>query len=352
MNLSNREGHMRSNLIRCFFATVIFASLAFSVSAQTVGVFQGIVTDKTTGQVIQGAVITIEGIDMRRKYEVKTDKKGRFVHAGIPLTGRYKLIVRKEGYQPDGEREAKPGFNMADESGIKNFALVPGQAGGKLDFEMTPEEKAKQEKERQEGQKKQADIAVLKQFFDQGVAAAQIGQYEQAIELFKQAAEKGPDQPAVWANLASAYSKLKQFDPAIEAYNKAIALKADEPSFYQNLGTIYSEKGDIPKSKELYEKAAALAVALDPKSAATQYYNIGVTYINSGSTAEAETALRKALEYDANHPEAHYQLALTLLGDTAKTPEAIDHLKKYIEVAPNGPNAEVAKELIKQLGGK
>ena len=344
---------MRSNLIRLFFAAVLFACLSFSVSAQSVGVFQGTVKDKTTGQVIQGAVVTIEGIDMKRKYEVKTDKKGRFVHAGIPLSGRYKIVVRAEGYQPDGLKEAKPGYNMQDELGIKDFNLQPGQANAKLDFEMTAEEKAKAQKEFEEAKKKQADVSAVKQFFDQGIAAAQLGQYEQAIELFKQAAEKGPDQPAVWANLASAYSKLKQYDQSIEAYNKAIALKPEEAGFYQNLGTVYAEKGDMVKSKELYEKAASLAAAsADPKSAAVHYYNIGVTYINSGNAPDAETALRKALEFDPDHAEAHYQLALTLLNDPAKMNDGLTHLKKYVELAPNGPNAEVAKELIKQLGGK
>src|SRR4030042_6409244 len=202
MNLSNREGHMVSNLNRWFFSLFLFACFSVSILAQSEGVFQGGVKDKTTGQAIQGAVVTFEGIDMKRKYEVKTDKNGRFVHAGIPLGGRYKIIVRKEGYQPAGDREAKPGYNMSDESGIRNYDLVPGQAAENLDFEMTPEEKAKLEKESQDWTKKQVDLAVLKQFFDQGVATAQLGQHEQAIELFKQAAEKGPDQPAVWANMA------------------------------------------------------------------------------------------------------------------------------------------------------
>ncbi|HXK59787.1 MAG TPA: tetratricopeptide repeat protein [Acidobacteriota bacterium] len=328
-------------LLLSFWTVPLFAQI---------GVFQGIVKDKTTGQPIKDVVITIQGMDIKRKYELKTDKNGKYIHAGIPLQGLYQITAKKQGYQSDGVRGVKPGFGVDDQRGNISFELVPGQSG-KLDFEMTEEELEQRRKEVEEAKKKQADLEALKQSFDQGLQLAKMGQHEQAIEAFKLAAQKDPDQPAVWANMGSSYAKLKQFDSAIESYNKAIALKPDDAALYQNLGGIYSDAGNLEKSKEMYEKAATLAVAADPKAAATQYYNIGVTYINSGNNAEAETALLKALEVDPNHAEAHYQLGLTQIG-LDKMDEAVSHLKKYVELSPNGENAEVAKQLIEQLGGQ
>ncbi len=177
------------------------------------------------------------------------------------------------------------------------------------------------------------------------------GQHEQAIEQFKKAAEVDPGQPAVWANMGSSYNQLKQYDLAIEAYNKAIELKPNDPGLFQNLAGVYSSSGNIEKSKEMYEKAAGLAAATDPKTAAVQYYNMGVTYINTGKSAEAEEALNKCLQMDPNYAEAHYQLGLTQLG-LNKMDDAVTHLKKYLELAPSGDNAEVAKQLVDSLTKK
>ncbi len=315
-----------------------------------IGVFQGVVKDKTTGQPIKDVVITIEGIDVKRKYELKTDKNGKYIHAGIPLQGSYQITAKKEGYQSDGVRPVRAGFGVDDQRGMINFDLSPGQSG-KVAFEMTEEEKARLRKEAEEAKKKQAGLEELKKFFEEGLQLAKAGQHEQAVESFKKAAEKDPDQPAVWANMGSSYARLKQYEPAIEAYNKAIALKPDDSALYQNLGSVYSESGNLDKSREMYEKAASLAATLDPKGAATQYYNIGVTYINNGKNAEAAAALAKALEIDPNHAEAHYQLGLTQIG-LDKMSDAVTHLKKYIELSPNGENAEVARQLIDQLGKK
>lgn len=331
------------------FSVLLLSMWTVPLFAQ-IGVFQGIVKDKSTGQPIKDVIITIEGVDVKRKYELKTDKNGKYIHAGIPLQGTYQITAKKEGYQSDGVRPVRAGFGVDDQRGMINFDLIPGQSG-KVGFEMSEDEKAKLRKDAEEVKKKQAGAEELKKFFDEGIQLSKAGQHEQAIESFKKAAEKDPDQPAVWANMGSSYAKLKQYEPAIESYNKAIALKPDDSALYQNLGSVYSESGNLDKSKEMYEKAASLAVTLDPKTAATQYYNIGVTYINNGKNAEAEAALLKAIEIDPNHAEAHYQLGLTQIG-LDKMKDAVEHLKKYLQLAPNGENAEVAKQLVDQLGKK
>ncbi len=331
------------------FSVLLLSMWTMPLFAQ-IGVFQGIVKDRSTSQPIKDVIITIEGMDVKRKYELKTDKNGKYIHAGIPLQGTYQITAKKEGYQSDGVQRVRAGFGVDDQRGMINFDLTPGQSG-KLAFEMSEDEKAKIRKDAEEAKKKQAGVEELRKFFDEGIQLAKAGQHEQAIEAFKKAAEKDADQPAVWANMGSSYAKLKQYEPAIESYNKAIVLKPDDSALYQNLGSVYSESGDMEKSKEMYEKAATLAVTLDPKTAATQYYNIGVTYINGGKNAEAEAALLKAIEIDPNHAEAHYQLGLTQIG-LDKMKDAVEHLKKYVQLAPTGENVEVAKQLIDQLGKK
>lgn len=339
---------MNSKFTKCLLAVFFALSTGVPALAQ-IGIFQGVVTD-ANGQPIQGVTVTIEGMEIKRSYKLTTDKKGKFIHAGIPLQGTYRIIVKKEGYVSDGVAGVKPGFGMDDPRGTQNFKLNPGQSG-KAAVELTDEEKAAIQAQAKESEAKKEVLAKLQGVFEQGRQLAMQGQHEQAIEQFKQAAQIDATQTAVWANLGSSYNQLKQYDQAIESYNKAIELKPTDPGLFQNLAGVYGAMGNVEKSKEMYEKAAGLAAATDPKTAAVQYYNMGVTYINTGKAAEAEEALNKSLQMDPNYAEAHYQLGLTQLG-LNKMDDAVTHLKKYVELSPGGDNAEVAKQLIEQLGKK
>jgi tetratricopeptide (TPR) repeat protein len=91
------------------------------------------------------------------------------------------------------------------------------------------------------------------------------------------------------------------------------------------------------------------------------YYNEGVVLINTGKPDEANAALDKAIAADPNNAEAYYQKGVNLLAKgtyDAKTnttkypPEAAQDLNKYLELKPDGPNAEQAKALIEQMGEK
>ncbi len=339
---------MNSKFSKCLLAVFFALSAGVPAFAQ-IGIFQGVVTD-ANGQPIQGATVTIEGMEIKRSYKLTTDKKGKYIHAGIPLQGTYRIVVKKDGYASEGTSGVKPGFGMDDPRGTQNFKMSPGQSG-KAAVEMTDEEKAAIQKASKENEEKREVLAKLQGVFEQGRQLATQGQHEQAIEQFKQAAQIDATQPAVWANMGSSYNQLKQYDLAIESYNKAIELKPTDPGLFQNLAGVYGAQGNVEKSKEMYEKAAGLAAATDPKTAAVQYYNMGVTYINTGKSAEAEEALNKSLQMDPNYAEAHYQLGLTQLG-LNKMDDALTHLKKYVELAPTGDNAEVAKQLIEQLSKK
>jgi len=131
---------------------------------------------------------------------------------------------------------------------------------------------------------------------------------------------------------------------------RRLELEPENASYYQNLGSVYAAMGQAEKAREIYEKAASMSSELDPKAAAVNYYNMGVTYINAGKNQEASEALKKALELDPTHGESHYQLGIVNLG-LGDMEGAIQELKKYIEVEPNGPNVPVAQELISSLGG-
>jgi len=236
-----------------------------------------------------------------------------------------------------------------EERGIHDFTLQKGTSGS-LNFEMTQEEREALEKKRAEQEQQAEDMAAVREAFNQGVDLYNSGNYQEALKAFLEVAEKEIGQPAVYANLGNCYSRLNQNEKALEAYDKAIELDPENPTYYQNKGSIYATMGDAEQARELYSKAASMSETLDPVEAATSFYNMGVTYINAGKNQEAADALKKAIEMNPKHAEAHYQLGITLLG-LNDMEGAMEELKTYLVVDPDGPNVEVAKALIEQLGG-
>jgi Flp pilus assembly protein TadD len=215
---------------------------------------------------------------------------------------------------------------------------------------MTDEERKALQKQQEDQKERAEELEAVRESFNQGVNLYNSGQYAEAAKAFEEVVAKETTQAAVWANLGNCYSRLNQNDKALEAYEKALGLEPENPQYVQNKGSILAAMGRTEEARELYEKAASMSATLDPGEAAVSYYNMGVTYINSGKNQEAAEALNKALEADPNHAESHYQLGITLIG-LNDMEGALSHLRKYLELSPNSENAPVAQALIEQLGG-
>ena len=71
----------------------------------------------------------------------------------------------------------------------------------------------------------------------------------------------------------------------------------------------------------------------------------------------ATAAFKKAIELDPNYAEAYFQYGLSLIakatidnGKTNAPPETAGAFQKYLDLAPNGPNADVAKAMMASIG--
>src|SRR5262245_11801221 len=104
-------------------AVGILALAIIAASAQT-GELRGHVTLKQadgTTVPLAGAKLDIFRTDISGKWEVSTDKKGVFVYAGLPYTGKYIVAVSGPGARPDFQQEVRVGR----ETDYK-FDLQPG----------------------------------------------------------------------------------------------------------------------------------------------------------------------------------------------------------------------------------
>src|SRR5215470_4077085 len=91
---------------KIFALCVIAALFAMPGFAQT-GNIHGKVTD-TEGKPMTGTTISIDRQGITQHFEVKTDNKGQFLHAGLP-TGTYKVSVLKDG-KPIMTNDARVNF--------------------------------------------------------------------------------------------------------------------------------------------------------------------------------------------------------------------------------------------------
>ena len=330
-----------------FLAVLMLVAFPSQEAFAQLGFLSGEVVDED-GKPIEDATVRIEAMAGARKYKLKTNSKGMYVHAGVSIQGTYRIIIEKEGYEGDYIEGVKAGFTRDEERSVKNFTLKKGKAR-KMAFDMTDEDLEKLKEQQAAARELAERIDAVRETFNQGVTFYNGGQYAEAVKAFEVVLEVDSEQPAVWANVGNCHTKLGQYDKALEAYDRAIALEPENAAHYQNKGSVYASNGEAEKAREYYEKAASMSTELSPADAAVNYYNMGVTYINGGQSQEAAEALKKAVELDPNHAEAHYQLGITLIS-LNDMEGAMDHLRTYLVLAPTAPNAEVAKALIEQLG--
>lgn len=103
-----------------------------------------------------------------------------------------------------------------------------------------------------------------------------------------------------------------------------------------------------PSMEGTAEANGALMVAAEVPGAAEN--NEGVNHYQQQHWDKAQEHFAKAVEANANLAEAHYNLALAL-DKLEKHPEATDHFKKALELAPDNPMIAGSKILQAHVGG-
>jgi len=99
------------------------------------------------------------------------------------------------------------------------------------------------------------------QLFREAVEAQQHGDYEQAVQKYRQLIALRPDVPEIHANLGAALVHLGRFDDAIAQYETALAARPDQMQIRMNLALAYYKAGRIGQAAAEFEKLHASAPA-------------------------------------------------------------------------------------------
>jgi tetratricopeptide (TPR) repeat protein len=323
----------------------------------------------------KGAVIKFQRTDGTGTYTVKTDKSGHFYHGGLPF-GKFKISLIIDGKEVDHIDNVQTQFatqheadfdmqKLAQKNAALNQAAQSGQLTKQQQKELTPQEKASVEEQLKEQQKLSSKNKALKDSFAAGQAALAAKQYDEAVAQFSKAADMAPDQPAVWIYLAEAYVNLgdsktgadrqEALSRGCDNFQKAIALKPDDAVMHRKYAQTLSKLNKAADAQAEWEKAATL----DPANAAKDYYNIGSMLTNLGQADAASAEFKKAIDTDPGLADAQFQYAIGLSakmpppgpdGKVIAPPGMKEALEKYLQLQPNGPNADAAKNLLALLG--
>ncbi|MDR1728282.1 MAG: tetratricopeptide repeat protein [Acidobacteriota bacterium] len=337
---------MRISVLKSVVTGALAAGLLLmcSISAQAQNrAIKGKVTDEG-GQPLADAKVKIEGTDVTREFNLKTNKKGEYFQLLGSQAATYRVIVRKDGFQPAFKTSLRP--EMSEEA-VADFQLKPGNADQKLPFEMTDADRAEYQKKLEEQKKRQKFSAEVKAHFDKGVELFDLGQFEESLTEFDAALAIDPNQPGIIARTGDCYTKLNKNEEALAAYNKAIEMEPDDGNLYALKGVVLSRLGRTAESQEMFKKSAEL----DPAGAGMNFYNLGITMVNSGDMVKAAEAFKQSIEADPNYAESYYQLGMSLSGSEATFPDAVAAFKRYIEIGQKPDQVQIAKDMIPALGG-
>ncbi len=225
----------------------------------------------------------------------------------------------------------------------------------------------------------------------QGIALQGLGKHADAVPPLERAVERIPDHPGIWGVLgnsllthaeelaegddaetarawhvraADALTVAVERDPAatglrvdlaksldaFDAHDRLIPvleqILEEQPSNVQaqlRLASVYAGSGK-------YDQAVALAETIPTtvKRAAVTIYNIAVQLNDGGDTERSLWAARRAAEIDPEltHPQ---RLLVQLSIGSGDHPAAAQAIRRFLELAPDDPEAETYRRILAQI---
>jgi len=291
-------------------AVVLVATVAAAQGWRGMGRVAGKVTDEE-GKPLADVVVklTLPGVGAT---EVKTNNKGEWAIGGI-ARGDWNVDF------------AKPGYDVVRISvSIAELTRIPPVETKLKKSAPDPNELIK------------ADLTK---------ASALLGEqkFAEARAIYEAVLAKYPQAYQVEPLIARTYYGEKQYDKAIEHLKMAVE---KNPANVENkllLGNILIEQGRAEEGRQVLASVDDTQVK-DPIT----YVNVGIGLLNQNKADEALVYFEKAITRFPQAGEAYYYRALCRLqkGDTEGTKT---DLKKFLELAPDAPEAPAAKKALEQL---
>ena len=313
----------KKTLILVAVATALVVTMgAQDVFAQAwsgAGRAKGVVKD-SEGTPIKGAEVVLVMMQDRDTGPpaLTTDKKGKFSMLGLK-GGTWWVRVNADGFQ-----QWTGPYEIFSHSAPENLVI---------EMERLPEEVLRAQKQF----KAQEQLDKGKELAAKGDIEGARAQYHAAIAVLDE-----KDHPVVLAVLAGTYLGEGNLGKAKEILEQSLAIDPEHVSSLKALAAISAAEGDSERAWQENRKSSAFS-----HFGFNTTMNLGMAHYNKGEMEQAKEYLDRTVR---DHPDvalAYYFRGLINL--SLEPAEAMTDFKKYIELAPDSPQAAEAKEYLSYL---
>ena len=182
--------------------------------------------------------------------------------------------------------------------------------------------------------------------YDRGVQHVNAGETAAAYIAFREAALLDETTATYHDALGVALLQLRRTDLALPEFERAVTLDPGFANAVFHVGLALTELQRWPEAVESLKKAVGMPTLPFPQLA---WQTLGVAMLNLGLLAEAERALRFAVNLDPDMSSAYYNLGLVLVRAN-RTDEAKAAFRRTRELAPESAFGQAAGERLKALG--
>ena len=354
---------MRSKVstVLLFAASAALPFTAPSAFPQTgTGSIHGHLQDPVDAPIAGGQVeVTTDGKTV--KYTFTADQNGDYKGSGI-APGNYILVLMDKGKSVD----SKQGINIAaGQDETEDFNLDRPDYIAK----MTPDERKQMEEVKQHNASAIKNNSVVKNLnADLAKARAdnKAKNFAEADALMTKDTQAKPDASVLWLELGTAQLGEKKYPDAVTSLQKAVSLETASPKPNPSvlggadnaLGEALADSSKIPDAQAAYEAAAKA----DPPNAGMYYTNQAIVMGRTGQNGDAVAAAAdKAIAAAPNNPIPYYLKGQALIAKATVDPKTQkivappgceEAYQKYLELAPDGPFAADAKNILASMGSK
>lgn len=309
--------------------SLIFVFSSWAQQGRGRGRIHGTVKDEA-GNPLEGVKIVAQHLKYNTTFESRSDKKGKWAIAGLG-TGYFRITATKEGYAPVYHEMKVSQFSRNNPP--IHFTLKKIQVRS-LNSPAIEDE---------------ASLAI----FEEGNNLFDQGKYQEAIPKFEEFLSKNPTLFHVHINLGNCYRELGDYEQALKHYQIVLDKVKETSGSYEgsevaaralaSMGHVYIKQGDLTKAREYLKQA----VDIFPQDE-TLAFNVAEIYFKERQIDEAIKYYQLAIKIKPDWAPPYRQLGYAYLNKGDYRP-AVENLKKFVELAPDDPQAETIRNLIPKL---